>query len=963
MFDKQDEEDDFNGVEQGARDIITGVSQVIAETLMYKKCMMVFLNGSDEEVHVNKFGFNPDYCEHLVVWAFSKPSPTIHNHWREMEDNELRYTHLFIFTSQQAASLKSSELNTMLLQEADSIVARHPCMRCIDSTMIKDCFLYELFMQCNFHGVTRFDWAAHASNYWICDGIIKKDITREILNTLHQEICWEHHDPSMLGSLFEKLNEDTEAPFMVLKGHTDNPPQLHIQYKNRPYRWICIASKNWIVHEDIQSVLQKATSLVIALKESNSPQGLPNGFFKQCSKLGVLILSWCAFNFASPPFLNCHVLRFLGLHHCTHDKTSENQEKNNIKWECLRTLLVLDIRYTDWDEILSEQKLGLMNDLMELNIEGAGGSCQYTSRLQIRLPQLRRLRIIKPKNQYQEETTSTHSSNSFLGKTELEILDFSGNKGMSNIPISLSTLRSLMVLILDGCDGLENVVVPGDGLPSSLMSFSFDGYGPMDHWTSSFKLPPESCRPKSSSRGERDIKTSKISLQGCKQLENLFVRGLPNLVEIDLSGSAIKLLDLDSMLVDVPQLKRIFLLGCEHLRAIKWGPYIELTLSKLELVCIDTRPGRTEHGFTRPPLPQHKLFSLQLHAVLADARLIRSLSPLLQKYCYSSKGVYFNVILSLYNGGAAHVTEPSNLQHRRVQASLYVDVFTEIGNAGFPMLEFPKPPAEQLDCHVEIGDGSRCLESEVQDSRYPYNNLGYLMRCFAESVHVHDTSARTCTPASEWYSLKWFRVERCPSLDTVFPPGSDCESHMETIWASDLLKARCIWSKGDTSYFKHLQHLHLRSCPRLRFAMPVWVGSSPDLKTLHIIHCGDLRHIFELDGRHPEKEAENNLSFLNLTTIHLHDLPKLEQITYGLEMIAPALETIKIRGCFHLCRLPAMGSREPGTVKPAVEMEKDVWDALEWSGVDAGHHPGLFQPLVHSHHYRMRRLLRGTVLR
>ena len=59
--------------------------------------------------------------------------------------------------------------------------------------------------------------------------------------------------------------------------------------------------------------------------------------------------------------------------------------------------------------------------------------------------------------------------------------------------------------------------------------------------------------------------------------------------------------------------------------------------------------------------------------------------------------------------------------------------------------------------------------------------------------------------------------------------------------------------------------------------------------------------------------------------------------------------------------MPCLGDRA-GRRKPAVEVEKDVWDALEWDGVDAGHHPSLYEAPVHSRYYK-RRMLRGTVLR
>lgn len=566
---------------------------------------------------------------------------------------------------------------------------------------------------------------------------------------------------------------------------------------------------------------------------------------------------------------------------------------------------------------------------------------------------LQKLRIIKPTRK--AETASIDCYNSFVDKIDLEILDLSGNRDMENLPTNLSMAKSLQMLILDGCDGLENVAVP-DGLPSSLRSFSFDGYGPATKWTSSSKLPQEFSGPRRShDPDKRDAKTLKISLQGCTQLENLFVRGLPNLVELDLSGSAIKVLDLKTMVVDVPELKRLFLVGCQNLRAIIWGSMEELI--KLEKVWIDTRPKRTL-GLTRRSLARHKHFSLQLQAVLADARLGRSLHPLLDK------STHFNIHVTSsieYSGGVqleATVKEktagPSNPQ-LHVLASRYGDVTTEIGN-NIPMLVFPQPPAQQSDRHIEISNESPSLGGELTVEDYR-TRFGGLIVQYAESLHVHDAATSCGMPL--WSYLNWCHVERCPNMDTIFSNAADNPNQLQTIWASDLQMARCIWGKGRYVSIKNLQQLHLRSCPRLQFALPVWDPCFPSLETLHIIHCGDLKHVFVLNKR---EIVARGVSFPKLTTIHLHDLPKLRQIS-EVKMLAPALETLRIRGCFDLRRLPALQGREPGVKRPSVEVEKDVWDALEWNGLAAGHHPSLFEPPVHSRYYRRSRLLRGTVLR
>jgi hypothetical protein len=79
--------------------------------------------------------------------------------------------------------------------------------------------------------------------------------------------------------------------------------------------------------------------------------------------------------------------------------------------------------------------------------------------------------------------------NSFMGKTKLEVLDLSGNKEMI-LPTSLSKASNLEVLVLDGCDGLENVVLSNP----FLRSFCFDGYGAASNWA--HELHEKTCRPK-----------------------------------------------------------------------------------------------------------------------------------------------------------------------------------------------------------------------------------------------------------------------------------------------------------------------------------------------------------------------------------------------------------------------------------------------------------------------------------
>ncbi|TVU00410.1 hypothetical protein EJB05_54178, partial [Eragrostis curvula] len=475
MFDKQDEEDDFNGVDHGSRDVLRSVSTVIDQTLGYRKLIVIFLNGGEDEVDITRFGINPEYRDHTVIWNFNRQYLTICVDFGKIKD-KLRYTDLFVLLRQSALELTWSEFCAVLREEATNIVARHTCM--LDINVVTECCLYELFMGYSFQRVIRSAWTAHAPNYWMCDGIIKEDGKKEMCRSiLHQEIHWDCKF-SILNIMLENLMKNPEAPFFVVK----DAISFSIR---RPCRWICVTSKDSDrIYADMKARFGRASSLFVALDKSDEPPPcLPNGFLKHCSNLGVLALSHCAFNFVSPPFLLCHKLRFLGLDHCTHANTSEANDNTN--WTCLQNLWVLDLHYTEWDDILSEEKMDIMANLRELNIEGS--MCwQLTTRLHGRLPYLQRLRIIKPTHKAE---TSTEISNSFVDKSELEILDLSENRDLEKLSISSSMARSLRMLILDGCDQLEDVAVP-DGLPSPLRLFSFDGYGPAGRWVSSFELLP-----------------------------------------------------------------------------------------------------------------------------------------------------------------------------------------------------------------------------------------------------------------------------------------------------------------------------------------------------------------------------------------------------------------------------------------------------------------------------------------
>jgi hypothetical protein len=84
-------------------------------------------------------------------------------------------------------------------------------------------------------------------------------------------------------------------------------------------------------------------------------------------------------------------------------------------------------------------------------------------------------------------------------------------------------------------------------------------------------------------------------------------------------------------------------------------------------------------------------------------------------------------------------------------------------------------------------------------------------------------------------------------------------------------------------------------------------------------------------------------------------------------LAAPNLETIKIRGCWSLRRLPAVVGhykRRNGYYESSsrvkCDCEKEWWDRLEWDGLSVGHDPSLYKP-THARYYK-KRMPRGSVL-
>ncbi|OEL30839.1 hypothetical protein BAE44_0008142 [Dichanthelium oligosanthes] len=927
VLNQQDEEDSYNGADLESRDVILQVIRETYQSMQNRRFLVLFHNGSSDEIDLVNFGFPlQDSGFHLypskVLWTLQgsfrlKPRMEV----ERVLTKSTGMTGVFLVAASRHEKQDPHVLWSYLVrQEAVAAVARNDTCRGTIGlpARVSECFLYELKL-CGMgrHFMMDYDLATHRSNYWICDGIILPQEDRDV-GTDYDDVdgCWREAD-----ALQREMQLDVD---------------YHRQHL--PYHLVACA--------EITPCWTSPTYGIIQILDGATHNG---GMFQHFDKIAVLKLSRCTFSFSSPPFLCCHNLRFLWLDHCQDQVNDDTDRAAEAKEEdvrrCFQRLWVLDVRYTRCDRILSARMLDLMDHLRELNVKGAKDLDMGS--LQGRLANIRKLRV-------KGSTVSCSCSENglFLDMNKMELLEFSGNRttmqgGVANLSeISTSSNRLETLVIIDGCAGIR-----------------------------------------------------KISFRGCAELKNLLLSGLfEDLCILDLSGTAVKTLDLSAM--TARGLDELLLNDCEKLCAILWPPEgrRKTYLHKLH---IDTTWSAASlsvaHG-GRVPSEFYWCISVR------DTRFLRSLVRV-KEYFFSR---YVNVEIftpaiafgSGKDGGAVDSRSSNkkqqqlvNLEQRPKDSSTYVDIADSFGDHNMPLLVLQEsesdgdaptltriwpcpriPSSGRLTCYMHIQDHQpRRTDESPQEGGETSISIPDIIGDHAEVLHVHDSfSITSIQGSSRWYYLSWCRVERCPKLKCVFTTprqlqeSSDIVYLLETLWVSQLPEARFVWDWrqfGNSSLLHYLTLLHLDLCPRVIHVLPVHYQGLSKLMTLEIVWCGDLRDVFPLytDAKSDQHQQQKSttVEFQNLKRIHLHEVPKLQGICGGWRMSAPKLETVKIRGCWSLKRLPAV-SRSSKSKKVECDCEKEWWDKLEWDGLDVDHHPSLYKP-THSRYYK-KTMLRGSVL-
>ncbi|VAH25048.1 unnamed protein product [Triticum turgidum subsp. durum] len=484
IFDRCDEDDDFNGIEQGSRGVIEDISREICRKLLNSRFVLFFLNGSRRYIDFYECGVPTiPLLGNKVLWTW-------HGRFRldlVLDDGEpekmmmqtnvylkmMMQTNVYLRTSH---GYVSEQFCNLVHEEAEEVAT---CTRIakpgyMNHKVVKQCVLYALYgwAQIIFSPTGLVDLDTHGPNYWICDGIIQvqgNTSAWEIGNSLQRNISldWVRKNP-----------EGTRYLAELITGNSNVDDD----------RWVYVTHKDLL--QDDTGVLRPGVTSFFVLPDEppiNTIPVLQPSLFQHSrnSKLRVLHLSRCRFSFASPPFLCCSQLRLLHLDQCTNMTGDDEHPSYNENISCFQKLWVLELRYTHWYWLLSEKMKRLMVELRELNVEGVKhGSI---SDLCGGIPSLVILRVTEASVPTENEDTNNEAQFPNMSNTN-----------------SLTTSSFI-----------NNV------LPPRLESFSFIN------------------------KAETAAKISSISFRGCSRLKSILLRGnLGSLEELDLSGTAVKTLDL-----------------------------------------------------------------------------------------------------------------------------------------------------------------------------------------------------------------------------------------------------------------------------------------------------------------------------------------------------------------------------------------------------------------------------------
>ncbi|KAJ1270101.1 hypothetical protein BS78_06G028700 [Paspalum vaginatum] len=552
IFDGQDE-DDYNGVDQGSRGVIPSVKEAIYDELSSCRFLVVFHNGSSSYIDLWECGVPvTGFKNKKVLWTTSQGRFHIRPKAGMIEESagssDVAISALPTDDSDDEAANDFGR--RLLLIEAEGIAGLWPGHNnSLSPKVVLGCLLYRALR----HEEYGINWATHAANYWVCDGGILPLSGDAIINggTSAWGICDAFHrymnlefDKDLAEEICELLSVGggewrRSSDRWVSATHEEIATGIRVPPQATSFFYTATRQASASITDDGNNA---ATTVTLELEDSMF--GHPDNR----SNLQVLHLCYCTFSFSSPPFRRCSKLRFLLLHHC---KDKDNNLAAAAEQACCfqKSLWVLELSHTDWHWLLSQETLAQMDELRELHLNGVS----FVKRI----------------------TNKCYSKN---------------RRSSTQVLPNLTKLR----LILEPGDDIDEV----DLSCSSILN--------------TVQLISNNANPRT--------KVERISLRGCTQMKSLHLRGsYLRVVELDLSGTQIETLDLKSVApYSYIHPRRLFLLGCEKLRAILWPREDEMHSVHLEVLRIDTT---TTHAEWADEEGNSSIICVR------DTRLLRSLGP------------------------------------------------------------------------------------------------------------------------------------------------------------------------------------------------------------------------------------------------------------------------------------------------------------------------------------------------
>ncbi|GJN07273.1 hypothetical protein PR202_ga25092 [Eleusine coracana subsp. coracana] len=952
LMDAQDVEDDYQGVSKRSRAEMPQVSGAIYEHIIQKLAMnrrflVIFHNGSNEELDLNSFGFPlSGYSRNKVLWSFQGRFRAFP---KTKVDRALRNARVTTTDVVISAATSPPEKNSIALEwEAEDvqceIIKFGGTYRC-NLWAAESFFLLMLRLRGMGNHFDDYDLATHGFNYWVCeDSHIK----------LRQKQFTETDDPA------DTLWRSCDALYQEMR--------LDEEYYRNPR----LPSSVFRSFLEIKPYWSSPTYGFMRVLISEYER-FPKDMFQNFNLLSVLKLSACTFHRRSPPFLCCDRLRFLHLDHCIAVETDFIPTVAEDTRQFLQRLWVLDVRYSKGAFLVIEE-MEFMTQLRELIVMGERPLDEEDLQRPI-LPNIRRLRVkdsslsrIVEQDEFPERSSETVV---LSGRDKMELLEFSGVhvSGERRLSVESSLLETI---ILTGPTDMKEISLTGCAkLKNLFLSESFPDLGSI-------------CIAGTA------LETLDLSTVMAPKLYGLYLLHCTKLCAIlwpPLAEGKRKRY-LDKLHVDTTQ---------------KEG-------ANTTAISENHTTGREFdwHICARDARILRSLEPVKDYFGPNDA-LVEILSPSHCDVDTGSGQQHVQVKLNQLMDTAKYADVVVNLMD--INRKQEQGTKEGSSNAPAIMCICPSPPSvPSQGCYIHIQDNTSRTRPQAASITLPgFICDGTKVLHVHDSLHIIRILTPTFT-STAWNKLEWCRVEECPKLECVFSPelvevpeGNDIETvsmfkKLRVTWASHLLNARYIWKCSvsseawlDGGTFADLTLLHLYCCPRmihvLHCPLPMDMDEDMDrfktfdrLETLEIMWCGDLSVAFHFNNTAFELVHNSSASptyihspaydvlaselsdfqnyriwFPKLKHIYLHELPQLRNIcNNGLLVSAPELETIKIRGCWSLRILPIVWSNNV----VQCDCEKEWWSRLKWESEEHASH---YKP-IHPRYYK-KTILRGSVLR